>query len=193
MSTILKSCLILLFLSLPTLAQPGDWSLWRVVGSDLGYLDLQGSHKCVTPTKKGTWGKTSDGKVNLFLGGKKSVLALNGNKLKGGGLVLEPLCRNYNKVAPKPLKNGVTPKTLAGSLWHFKSKSWNGYIDFRKKGVYWTHWGFGKWSVSSNGTLTMRNDYDSFSFKMKMSKAGNQMKGSRSDGDPCVFTFVGSY
>ena len=32
------------------------------------------------------------------------------------------------------------PLPLAGTLWTVSSAGWDGYVDFRGDGVYWTHW-----------------------------------------------------
>lgn len=62
---------------------------------------------------------------------------------------------------------------LHGSLWSFRSAGWNGFIDFREPGLYFTHWGFGKWrsvvdSVAgvavNDRTIRLQNGYDPFFF-----------------------------
>jgi hypothetical protein len=73
-------------------------------------------------------------------------------------------------------------KSLEYSLWTFRSSAWNGYIDFQGFGRYWTHWGYGHWSVDNNGNINLVNDYDAYTHQLTISKDGKSLKGSRNDG-----------
>ncbi len=157
-----------------------------------GFIDLQGSNNWVTSKAKGKWERTRDGRLKIVLNRKAHLLSPSGANWKGDGLTLKPLCSNYVKgkiTSPK----GVTAPKLEGTVWAFRSPSWNGYVDFRKGGVYWTHWGFGKWKLSPKGRLTMKNDYDTFTFQLSLNDKGTMFKGKRSDGSRANFILIGRY
>lgn len=82
------------------------------------------------------------------------------------------------------------PLPLAGTLWTVSSAGWDGYLDFRGDGVYWTHWGFGKWQLRDD-VLTMQNDYDGFGFELRVRDGA--LSGRRSDGSTFSGTFVSRY
>lgn len=72
-------------------------------------------------------------------------------------------------------------QSLEWSLWTFRSDAWNGYIDFQGDGRYWTHWGYGRWSVGQDGTVHLINDYDSYQHDFRFTSDGRHYQGTRSD------------
>lgn len=71
-------------------------------------------------------------------------------------------------------------QSMESTLWTMNSDVWNGYIDFQRNGKYWTHWGYGQWSVNQAGVITMKNDYDPYSFQLMVNS--QSYTGVRSDG-----------
>ncbi len=72
--------------------------------------------------------------------------------------------------------------TMETSLWTFRSEKWNGYIDFRENGKYWTQWGFGQWEVESDGKIFMANEYNKSTFDVSVTADGRHFDGRRDDG-----------
>ena len=68
--------------------------------------------------------------------------------------------------APRFVPRTPLERRLHGSLWTFRSPEWNGFVDFREPGVYFTHWGWGEWSTQPDNDRTIRmvNGYDGFYF-----------------------------
>lgn len=68
----------------------------------------------------------------------------------------------------QPRFDARTPleRRLHGSLWSFRSRGWNGFLDFREPGIYFTHWGFGEWARvgDDDRTIRLKNGYDGFFF-----------------------------
>lgn len=67
-------------------------------------------------------------------------------------------------------------------MWKFKSRSWDGYIDIRTDGRYYTHWGYGHWNYEKDGSVLLVNDYDGFTHRLAPAGKGI-WKGERNDGD----------
>jgi len=79
---------------------------------------------------------------------------------------------------------------LGGTLWVFEGAGWRGPIDFTTDGRYLTHWGWGRYTVSGT-VLSMRNDYDGFTFTMQLDQGA--MRGQRSDGTLATARFLSRY
>jgi hypothetical protein len=73
-------------------------------------------------------------------------------------------------------------KSMQWSLWTFRSEVWNGYVDFRPDGQYWTHWGYGQWEATDDGRILMINDYDPYRHEFVIRSNGESYGGTRSDG-----------
>lgn len=73
-------------------------------------------------------------------------------------------------------------KSMECSLWTFASPVWNGYVDFRGSGQYYTHWGMGHWTADRPGHILMTNDYDPYQHEITVMPDGMRYSGSRSDG-----------
>lgn len=99
-----------------------------------------------------------------------------------------PSCPDCRSAAACPPVGNPLP--LASTIWNFSGSGWHGFVDFRGDGRYWTHWGYGHWQLNGD-VLTMRNDYDPFSFEIRI-RDGN-LSGRRSDGDACSGHFMGRY
>lgn len=72
--------------------------------------------------------------------------------------------------------------SLESSLWTFCSNVWDGYIDFQEDGKYWTHWGFGKWTVTPEGKIHLANDYNARTYDIVLTDNGWRFEGIRNDG-----------
>lgn len=58
-------------------------------------------------------------------------------------------------------------RRLNGSLWSFRSRGWNGFLDFREPGIYFTHWGWGEWkTLETDRSIRLQNGYDPFFFDL---------------------------
>lgn len=73
-------------------------------------------------------------------------------------------------------------RTLQSTLWTFRSKVWDGYIDFQEDGRYWTHWGFGKWTITPEGFIHLANDYNAKTYDIELTDNGWSFAGVRDDG-----------
>jgi len=75
-------------------------------------------------------------------------------------------------------------ESIEWSLWTFRSSAWNGYIDFQGNGRYWTHWGYGRWSVDpyDSTKIRMKNGYDIYSFSLTFDLGRMHYEGRRDDG-----------
>src|SRR5688572_14765095 len=73
-------------------------------------------------------------------------------------------------------------KSMEYSLWTFESPVWNGYVDFRGSGQYYTHWGLGRWRADRPGHIVMTNDYDPYSHEISVTADGKRYSGFRNDG-----------
>jgi len=74
------------------------------------------------------------------------------------------------------------PQTLESSLWTFRSTVWDGYVDFQENNKYWTHWGYGTWSVTDDGQVRMANDYNDRVYFIRLVDHGFRFEGVRNDG-----------
>lgn len=68
----------------------------------------------------------------------------------------------------QPRLTARTPleRRLSSTLWSFRSSAWNGFLDFREPGVYFTHWGYGEWARTddTDRVVRLQNGYDPFWF-----------------------------
>jgi hypothetical protein len=78
--------------------------------------------------------------------------------------------------------NTAYPETIESTLWTFRSVVWDGYIDFQEEGRYWTHWGYGKWTVTPQGGLHLVNEYNGKSYDIFFTDSGFRYEGIRNDG-----------
>ena len=96
---------------------------------------------------------------------------------------------------PKPLgvdwsTKEAFVKSIEHSLWTFRSAIWNGYIDFQTGGRYWTHWGYGRWTVDKIGHIKLVNDFDPITHELTLEEpyepgvtfTGAVFNGTRNDG-----------
>ena len=88
--------------------------------------------------------------------------------------------------------SSVSLPSPGGAIWKFKSQVWDGYIDIRTDGRYYTHWGYGHWGFQPDGSVLLVNDYDGFTHHLtKVNKT--TWKGDRNDGTWERMEFVWDY
>lgn len=119
---------------------------------------------------------------------KQTVTEFSHFPIEGTEIGRYPKPDSWGRLPPSTVVLG----TPGGAIWKFKSKSWDGYIDIRTDGRYYTHWGYGHWGFQKDGSIILYNDYDPYSHHLK-SVSKTVWKGARNDGDWERLEFVWDY